>query len=129
MIVLIDHHGARFYQALPGGAVEARGHVEPQDPHGFERHLEHRKEADYQGQRAPEADEFYERIAEQLKPAPWIVLAGDATGKSSAMRYLVEYLEHRLKEIAKRVIAQEHADLSSISLGDIERIARKFERH
>lgn len=128
MIVLIDHHGARLYQALPGGAVEERGHIEPQDPHGFERHLEHRKEADYQGQRVPEADEFYERIVEQLKHASWIVLAGDASGTSSAMQYLAEYLDHRHKEIAERVIAQEHVDLSSTSLGDIERIARRYER-
>lgn len=128
MIVLIDHHGARLYQVASSGAVEERGHLEPKDPHGFERHLEHRKEADYQGQRVPEADEFYEVIAERLNVAPWIVLVGDATAKSSAMRYLAEYLERRHKQIAERVIAQEHADLSSISLGDIEHIARRYVR-
>jgi hypothetical protein len=128
MIVLIDHHGARLYQVLEGGALEEREHVKPKDPHGFERHLEHRKEADYQGQRVPEADEFYERVAEWLQQAPWIVLVGDATGKSSAMRYFVAYLEHRHKEIAQRVIAQEQADLSSLSLGDIEQLARRYVR-
>ena len=99
-------------------------HLEPLDPHGFERHLEHRKEADYKGQRAPEEDEFYERVAQRLKNAPSILLLGDATGKSSAMEYLVTYLKHRHKEIADRVVAAKDVDLSAISLGEIERIAR-----
>ncbi len=127
MIVLIDHHSARLYLVARNGALAEREHLEPKDPHGFERHLEHRKEADYQGQRVPEADEFYERIAQRLKGAAWIVLVGDATGKSSAMRFLLKFLEHRHKEIAEHVVAEEQADLSSMSLGDIEQIARRHE--
>jgi len=125
-VLLIDHHGARFYQAggSPGG-LEERAHLEPADPHGFRRHLEHRKEADYQGQRVPEADEFYERVAQRLSTASSIVLVGDATGKSSASQYLLDYLKKNHKTIADRVIAIEDADLSSITLGQIEEIARR----
>ena len=125
MVLLIDHHGARFFE--PGdspGSLEESGHLEPADPHGFHRHLEHRKEADYQGQRVPEADEFYERIVQRLRSASSIVLVGDATGKSSALRYLLAYLKQRHKEVADRVIATEEADLSAITLGQIEQIAR-----
>jgi hypothetical protein len=126
-VLLIDHHRARFFESAPtaGGLAEG-GHLEPLDPHGFRRHLEHRKEADYRGQRVPEADEFYDRVAERLKKAPSILVLGEATGKSSATRYFVEYLNERHKEIAERVVAAEDADLSAISLGEIEALARRY---
>ncbi len=123
-VVLIDHHRARFFEPASGRHRFAeRQHLEPTDPRGYERHLEHRKEADFPGQRTPEATEFYERIADGLKNAPAIVLAGDATGKSSAMRFLIEYLNEKHGEIASRIRASVDADLSSITLEEIERIA------
>ena len=124
-VVLIDHKSARFFHAENGGPhFEEFEHLEPKDPHGFERHLEHRKEAHYQGERVPEASEFYERIAQRLKDVPSIILAGDATGKSSAAEYLAEFLREKHKEVAERVIAIVNADLSSITLLEIERIAQ-----
>jgi hypothetical protein len=126
-VLLIDHHHARFFEtAGPDGRLEEREHLEPKDPHGFRRHLEHRKEADYRGQRVPEADEFYERVAQRLKNASSIVLVGDAAGKSSAARYLLAYLNEKDKAIAARVVGTEDADLSGISFGRIEEIARRY---
>ena len=126
-VVLIDHHGARLFEAADGGLrLEERGHLEPDDPHGFQRHLEHRKEAHYKGQRVPEADEFYERVAERLKSAARIVLVSDATGTSSALVYFRSYLEEKHKEIDARVTGAERADLSHMTLGEIEQIARKY---
>ncbi len=126
-VLLIDHHRARFFDPAPtaSGLVEG-GHLEPLDPHGFRRHLEHRKEADYRGQRVPEVDEFYERVAARLKGARSILILGDATGKSSAMRYFVGYVKERHKEIADRVVATEDADLSAISFGEVEALARRY---
>jgi hypothetical protein len=123
-VVLVDHHGARFFEPASGRhRFEERTHLEPTDPRGYERHLEHRKEADFKGQRTPEAAEFYDRVADRLKSASAIVLVGDATGKSSAMQYLFEYLEEKHQDIASRVRASVEADLSSIGLEEIERIA------
>ena len=124
-VLLIDHHRARFFETGHDGRLVEREHLEPKDPHGFERHLEHRKEAHYQGERVPEATEFYERVAERLGGASSIVLIGDATGKSSALRYFVEFLEKRHKELARRVVTTERADLSSIGLAEIQRIAQR----
>jgi hypothetical protein len=125
-LVLIDHQRARFFESIDTtGRLEEREHLEPKDPHGFRRHLEHRKEADYHGQRVPEADEFYERIAQRLKGSPSILLVGDATGKSNAARYLLGYLKEKHKEIADRILGTEDADLSSVTLGEIEQIARR----
>ena len=109
-VVLIDHHGAHLFEPAANGTLADAGELQPHDPHGFLRHLEHRKEADYRGERVPEADEFYERIVERLKTARSIVLIGDATGKSSAMRYLLEYLEHKHSDVLKRVVATARDD-------------------
>lgn len=126
-IMLIDHRSARFFEPASEGRLTEGEHLEPKDPHGFERHLEHRKEADYKGQRVPEADEFYERISQRLRNAPSILLLGDGTGKSSAMRYFEAYLKERHSEISGRVVGAQDADLSAISLGEIEQIARRYE--
>ncbi|MFY9719347.1 MAG: hypothetical protein WAK16_06855 [Candidatus Cybelea sp.] len=126
MVLVIDHQGARFFETVStAGGLEEQGHLEPKDPHGFLRHLEHRKEADYQGQRTPEADEFYDSIAQRLKGSFSILLVGDAAGKSSAAQYLLGYLKQKHKDIADRVVAVEDADLSAITLGEIEEIARR----
>jgi hypothetical protein len=126
-VVLLDHHGARFFEAADGGRrLEERSHLEPDDPHGFLRHLEHRKEAAYKGQRVPEADEYYERISERLKASAPIVLIGAATGASSALVYLRSYLAEKHKEIDQHVVGAAHADLSQVTLGDIEQIARRY---
>jgi hypothetical protein len=109
-VVVIDHRGARIFAAGADGELAERAHIEPHDPHGFRRHLEHRKEADYSGQRVPEADEFYERVAEQLRSDSAIAVLGDATGKSSAMRFLLEYLEEHHKDIARRIVATARDD-------------------
>jgi len=129
LVLLIDHRSARFFESVdtPGG-LDERERLQPADPHGFRRHIEHREEADYQGQRVPEADEFYERIAQRLKSASSIVLVGDATGKSSAREYLLDYLKAKHKDVADRVIATEDADLSAITLGQVEKIARRYRR-
>ena len=125
-VLLIDHHGARFFESAGSGTtLEEREHLKPKDPHGFERHLEHRKEAGYRGQRVPEADEFYERVAQRLTNGSSIVLVGDGTGKSSAMQYFFEFLKSKHKGIADRVVGTEDADLSAIALGQIEEIARR----
>jgi hypothetical protein len=125
-VLLIDHHGARFFESEgPRAGLEERARLVPLDPHGFRRHLEHRKEADYRGQRVPEADEFYERVAHRLASSSSIVLVGDAAGKSSALQYLLDYLNEKHKDVAERVIATEDADLSSITLGKIDEIARR----
>jgi hypothetical protein len=125
-VVLIDHHGARFFEPADGSRLEERAHLEPEDPHGFHRHLEHRKEAHYKGERVPEADEFYERVSERLKNSSSILLIGDATGTSSALVYFRGYLQDKHKEIDEHVIGVERADLSHMALGEIEQIARKY---
>jgi hypothetical protein len=125
VVVVIDHHAARLYQDLAGSRPESEATVRPDDPHGFHRHLIHRKEAHYQGERVPEEDSFYEEVAKDLVPAQEIILIGHGTGKSSAMEFLVEYLKSHHPTISQRVISTEVADLSALTEPEIEAIAKK----
>ena len=124
-VVVIDHRSARIYQDLGGSGLERKETEKPYDPHGFHRHLIHRKESDYAGQRVPEEDSFYQQIAEALKPAKEIILIGHGTGKSSALDFLVEYLKTHDSTILQQVIATEVTDLSALTEPQIEAIARR----
>ena len=127
VVLLIDHHSARFFEPQSDGVhIIEREHVEPADPHGFERHLEHRKEADYQGERVPEPTEYYERVAQRLKGLDVTLLLGDATGKSSALHYLVQYLQEQHKDVWAHVVDTVHVDLSSITIDGIQNIKNKI---
>lgn len=127
VVLLIDHRSARFFEPRGDGAHIVEGeHVEPADPHGFERHLEHRKEAHYQGERVPEPTEYYERVAQRLKGFDSILVLGDATGKSSALHYLVQYLQEKHNDVAAHVVDTVQVDLSSITIGEIQNIKHKI---
>jgi hypothetical protein len=124
-IVVIDHHLARVYKNVDGNKAQSEDTARPYDPHGFHRHLIHRKEAHYQGQRVPEDPSFYEELAKDLLPAQEIILFGHGTGKSSALEVLTEYLKKHHPALYQRVIATEIVDLSALTEPEIEAIAKK----
>ncbi len=123
--MVIDHHATRLYQDLGASRPEIEAIVKPNDPHGFHRHLIHRKEAHYQGERVPEETSFYEQVAKDLVPAQEIILIGNGTGKSSALEFLAQYLKTHQPTIFQRVIATETVDLSALTEPQIEAIAKK----
>lgn len=127
LVVVADHHTARVF-SLSGDGSELTevAHFAPDDPHGFERHLEHKKEADYQGERIPEDRAYYEKIASALKSAGTILLIGDSTGKSSAIAYFSEYLEKTHNEIFRRVAGTLDVDLSALTDGKIKTLSADF---
>jgi hypothetical protein len=125
MVVVIDHHAAHIYHDLGGSRPEDEVAVEPYDPFGFQHHLIHRKEAHYKGDHVPEEDSYYEEIAKDLVHAEAIILIGHATGKSSAVTFLSEYLKSHHPETFRRIVATETADLSALTEPQIEEIAKK----
>ncbi len=128
MVVVIDHHAAHLYQDLGGSVPEDEVTVKPYDPFGFQHHLVHRKEAHYKGEHVPEEDSYYEEIAKDIVHAQAIVLIGHATGKSSAVNFLSDYLKTHHPETFARIIATETADLSALTEPEIEDIAKKHIR-
>jgi hypothetical protein len=128
MVVVIDHSVARIYHD-PGGSVpQDEVSVKPYDPLGFQRHLIHRKEAHYKGERVPEETSFYEEIVQDLVHAEAIILIGHGTGTSNAADFLSEYVKAHHREIFPRIIAVEAADLSALTEPEIEEIAKKHLR-
>jgi hypothetical protein len=125
MIVVIDHHTAHIYRDLGGSRPQETVSITPYDPHHFHHHLIHRKEAHYEGERVPEETSFYEEVASALVSANEIVLIGNATGKSSAVNVLQEYLTKHHIDISRRVKATETADLSALTEPEIEAIAKR----
>ena len=124
-VVVIDHHAARIYREDGGSVPVEEATVEPYDPRGFRRHLVHRKEAHYSGERVPEEDSFYTEVVDKLKDAAEIVLIGHGTGTSSAVDALSNFLEEHHSEIAKRIIAVDKVDLSALTDPQIEDLAKK----
>jgi hypothetical protein len=128
MVVVIDHRLARIYHD-PGGSVPRDDvNVKPYDPFGFQRHLIHRKEAHYKGERVPEEHSFYEEIVQDLVHAEAIILIGHGTGTSNAADFLSEFVKAHHREIFSRIIAVESADLSALTEAEIEEIAKKHLR-
>lgn len=126
IIVVVDHHSARIYQDPGAAHSETETTVRPADPNNFHRHLIHRKEAHYEGERVPEDTAFYEQVAKDVVPAQEIVLIGHGTGKSSALDFLMEYLRAHHPEILQKVIATKVVDLSALTEREIEAMVRSI---
>lgn len=124
IVVVVDHHSARLYQDLGAARSDGETTAKPADPQGFHHHLIHRKEAHYEGERVPEDTAFYDQVASDLLLAREIVLIGNGTGKSSALNFLTQYLKSHHPSIFQKVIATEVMDLSALTEGEIEAIAR-----
>lgn len=124
-VVVIDHHAAHIFHDTGASRPEDEKSARPYDPFGFQRHLIHRKEAHYKGERVPERDSWYEAIAHDLAHAESIVLIGHATGTSNAAVFLSDYLKAHHPETFQRVAATETADLSALTEPQIEQIAQK----
>lgn len=127
-VVVIDHHKARFYRTTRGSRPEHAGSAVPYDPHGFHRHLIHRKQANYVGDRVPEDPIFYKEIAQALQNANSIVIIGHGSGKSNAATHLIDYLKKDHPAIAIRIIDTNNADLSALTEPQIEELAERHVR-
>ena len=125
MVAVVDHHVAHIYHEPGDGGSQDQVNVKPYDPFGFHQHLVHRKEAHYIGERVPEEDSYYEEIAMDLVHAAAIILVGNATGKSSAVRSLIEYLKAHRPEQFQRIVATEMVDLSALTARQIEEIVKR----
>jgi hypothetical protein len=125
VVVVIDHHAAHIFRDVGESRPQEVVGITPYDPHHFHRHLIHRKEAHYEGERVPEETSFYKEVAAALVSANEIVLIGHGTGKSSAVHVLEEYLKQHHVELSRRVKAVETADLSALTESGIEAIAKR----
>ncbi|MGA2851979.1 MAG: hypothetical protein ABSE46_23500 [Terracidiphilus sp.] len=118
-IVVIDHHAARIYQ-LAHGANSGVIMEKPADPHGYHRHLIHRREAHYEGERVPEDNSYFERVAHEIAGAETIIIIGHGHGKSNEGDLLLAYLHKHHAALGCRVLAVENRDFGLLSDAQIE---------
>ncbi|QEL20488.1 hypothetical protein [Limnoglobus roseus] len=123
LLVVLDHHEAKVYQAEVHGAVPQR--IVPYDPSGYGRHL-HSANEWTDGKRQPERQSFYEAIAKTLAGADQVLLFGSGTGKSSAMEQLLADLTRHHAEVAKRVIGAVVVDAHHATEDQLLAHARDF---
>ena len=124
-VVVIDHHAAHIFSDLEEARPQDAVTITPYDPRHFHRHLIHRKEAHYEGERVPEETPFYEDVAAALVSATEIVLIGHGIGKSSAVTVLLEYLNKHHIDLSRRVKATEIVNLSALTEREIEAAAKR----
>lgn len=115
LLVVVDHHEAKIYDLAHSADHIGGRTIKPYDPHHFLHHLTHKDQFAARGQRAPEDITYYQAIATGLKQAESIILVGHGTGKSNAANHLSEYLRSHQPAIARRIVAERVADLSSIT--------------
>jgi hypothetical protein len=125
IVVVIDHHVAHISHDPGESRSEGEVTVKAYDPFGFHRHLIHRKEAHYKGDRVLEENSYFEEIAMDHVRAEEIILIGHGTGKSSAAGFLTEYLKAHPPEEFQRIVATETVDLSALTEPQIEEIAKR----
>jgi stalled ribosome rescue protein Dom34 len=70
--------------------------------------------------------EYFEEIAQALKPAKEILLVGHGTGKANEMKKLREYLQAHHADIARKVVGEENTHLESMTDPEVVVLARKW---
>jgi hypothetical protein len=125
IVVVIDHHAARVFQAADLGQALSEVPIDLYDPYHFHDHFIHRKGARHHGDQVPENTSFHQEIVRALTPAKEIILIGHGVGKSSAVDALIDYLKKHHSDILEQIKATTIADLSALSETQIVTLARK----
>ncbi len=126
ILVVINQKEALIYRSEEKGA-EAE-HLFPTDAGGVLRNLKHTIGADA-ASRSIENFAYYKEVTEHLAGADQILIMGNGTGSSSAMKHLSDYLDTHHKEIANRVVGTLTVDIESLTEGELLHKARTYFIH
>jgi hypothetical protein len=100
-------------------------------PHEQERH-HHMRAAQHHNGLDTDHDQavFFDSIASAVAPASEILLVGHGKGKADAMLKLIQFLERKHNDVAKKVVAALDADVEALSPNQILSLAREwFDRY
>jgi hypothetical protein len=124
VIVVLDHAGARIYEARAEASQPV--HMEPIDPKGHDQHV-HNPKGDSGGEQGPHRKLFYEGLAKKLEDAEHILMVGDGQGASSEIdRFLEELGHYHQHDLAGRIVGKETMDLHHMTEAEMLAKARKF---
>ncbi len=125
LLVVITHHETKIFETDFTRSETDPEVLQPADPLYRLHHLHH-KQGNFQGQYAPEDPAYYEDIVEDLNNSQAILIFGNATGHSSAMEYLVNYLQQHHSEIVARIIGTVKVDVEALTDQQLLAEARSF---
>lgn len=128
LLVVITHHETKIFETDFRRSENEPEILQPYDPLYHLHHL-HYKQGDFQGQYAPEDPAYYENIVEHLTKGEAILIFGNASGHSSAMEQLMNYLEQHHSEIAARVIGTVKVDVEALTDPQLLAQAGSFYSH
>jgi hypothetical protein len=122
-LLVLDHSEARIYRQGEGEAKPI--HIEPYDPHGWDKHVH-----DTHEYAPPHTSalhhEFYEKIANTLKGAKRILVFGSGKGSSKECDQMFEDLKGHHSGLAEKVVGKENLDLSHMTEGEVLAKAREI---
>jgi hypothetical protein len=128
LLIEVDHHGATLFHVDVASDDPSKHFIQPYDPHHFLHHLVHKDQSRERGQRAPEQPEYYQKIADAVRPGGKIVVVGHGAGKSNAAHHLVEYLKTHRPDTYHHIVGNVVVDLSAITPPQLLEVARKMLR-
>ena len=121
-LLVLNHSEARIYRTVDSEAKPI--HIEPYDPHGWDKHVHNSKETARPHTSALH-HEFYEKIANALNGEGRILVFGSGKGSSQECDQMFEDLKHKHSDIAKRVMGLENLDLSHMTENEMLAKARE----
>ena len=126
LVVKLDHHEAELFIYRPSRRLLEDYHrLEPHDPRGHRRHLEHRSQTRLPGERAPEDIRYYTVIEKYIAEARSALVLGSGTGTSSASDVLQKHLATHAKAALKNAVFKK-VDLSALTRARIVEFAAEL---
>ena len=127
IVVAISREEARIWK------TGLEPHTHPETLHSSEEITHHRVSAAHQlsGRNSENLNpEYFESISEAISGAEEILLIGHGKGKANSMLNLIQYLERKHSDLARRVVDSLDTDLENLSEGEILALAREWKaRH
>ena len=123
LVVVLDRHETKIFQINVASDDSSKEIVRPYDPHHLLHHLLHKDLTRVSD--SPEAQSFYEKIAEAVALGGKIVVVGHGAGMGDAAHHLAEYLGSHHQETYRRTVYVAVSDIKDITTPQIVEIAQE----
>jgi hypothetical protein len=122
LLAVVSHQETQIFETEGKGYEIERLH--PYDPHGFRHQV--RNKAGNAGGRSSEDPTYYHDMAKTLEGADEVLLMGDATGSSSALNHLTEFLAQHYPLISKKVVGIVPGNIEAMTEPEYLAAAREY---
>jgi len=102
MLLHLAHQESSLYTVETDGAEVHN--LRPYDPWFHRHHLDHRKEASFEGQRAPEQPAYFKELRAASRNADQLLIVGHGDGRTDLRALFLQDLATHDPELLKRVV-------------------------